>query len=296
MRSRPHGGTSSGNQRSPSLLQPGLTLAFLAVGAIVRFTAGPSNADVVWMIGLVVTGAPVVWRTLRRFASGHFATDLVATLAVTTSVILLHPLAGLVIVLMQTGGEALERYAEGRASAAVRALEEEAPRIAHRFANGEAAVVGGSTDEIGVAAIAVGDRLLVRPGEMVPCDAVVVGGSSHVDTSRLTGEPIPVRAGIGAALSSGSVNVDGALVVRATATAGQSQYARIVELVRTAQSTKAPLQRLADRYAVWFTPITLLACAVTYVAAVTRNACSPCSSSPRPVRSSSPRRSPSSAE
>jgi cation transport ATPase len=81
----------------------------------------------------------VVWRTLRRFASGHFATDLVATLAVATSVILLQPLAGLVIVLMQTGGEALERYAEGRASAAVRALEEEAPRIAHRFAAGEGA-------------------------------------------------------------------------------------------------------------------------------------------------------------
>jgi cation transport ATPase len=75
------------------------------------------NADVVWMIGLVVTGVPVVWGTLRRFASGHFATDLVAALAVTTSVILQQPLAGLVIVLMQTGGEALERYAEGRASA-----------------------------------------------------------------------------------------------------------------------------------------------------------------------------------
>ena len=194
----PHGDTSSGHQRSPNLLLPELALAFLAVGAFVRFWSGPSNADVVWMIGLVATGVPVVWRTLRRFASGHFATDLVAALAVATSVILLHPLAGLVIVLMQTGGEALERYAEGRASAAVRALEEEAPRIAHRFPIGEAPVVGAATDEIGVAAIAVGDHLLVRPGEMVPCDAVVVGGSSHVDTSRLTGEPIPVRAGIGA--------------------------------------------------------------------------------------------------
>jgi heavy metal translocating P-type ATPase len=245
---------------------PELALAFLALGAVVRFTAGPSSADVVWMIGLAVTGIPVVWGTLRRFASGHFATDLVATLAVTTSVILLQPLAGLVIVLMQTGGEALERYAEGRASAAVRALEEEAPRVAHRFPIGEPPVIGGATDEIGVAAIAVGDHLLVRPGEMVPCDAVVVGGSSHVDSSRLTGEPVPVRAGIGATLSSGSLNLDGALVVRATATAGESQYARIVELVRSAQSTKAPLQRLADKYAAWFTPATLLACAVTYVA------------------------------
>jgi hypothetical protein len=101
--------------------------------------------------------------------------------------------------------------------------------------------------------VAVGDHLLVRPGEMVPCDGVVVVGASHVDASRLTGEPVPMRAKVGTALSSGSLNLDGPLVVRATATAGASQYARIVELVRSAQSTRAPLQRLADRYAVWFT-------------------------------------------
>ena len=257
---------SSRHLRSASLLLAALALAFLVVGGVARFTSGASHADAVWMVGLVLTGTPVVWNTLRRFASGHFATDLVATLAVVTSVILLHPLAGLVIVLMQTGGEALERYAEGRASAAVRALEEEAPRIAHRFAAGEVPAVGGATDDVGVAAVAAGDHLLVRPGEMVPCDAVVVAGTSHVDTSRLTGEPIPLRAGIDDALMSGSLNLDGALVVRATATAGESQYARIVELVRSAQSTKAPLQRLADRYAAWFTPVTLLACAVTYLA------------------------------
>jgi heavy metal translocating P-type ATPase len=252
--------------RQASSRLPLAALAFLTAGAVVRFTLGPSRADLVWMIGLVITGAPVVWHTLRRIMSGHFATDLVATLAIVTAVVLLHPLAGLVIVLMQTGGEALERYAEGRASAAVRALEEEAPRIAHRFATGERPVVGGRTDDVGVAAVAVGDHLLVRPGEMVPCDAVVVGGSSHVDTSRITGEPIPVRAGIGTRLSSGSLNIDGPLIIHATATAGESQYERIVELVRSAQSSKAPLQRLADRYAAWFTPVTLLACAVTYLA------------------------------
>ena len=252
--------------RAASSRLPQLALAFLAAGALVRFTTGPVRADQVWIIGLVVTGVPVVWHTLRRVASGHFATDLVATLAIVTSALLMHPLAGLVIVLMQTGGEALERYAEGRASAAVRALEEESPRIAHRLVQGEHADVSGRADDVGVAAVSVGDHLLVRPGEMVPCDAVVVGGSSHVDTSRLTGEPMPVRAGVGAELSSGSINLDGPLVVRASATVGESQYARIVELVRSAQSSKAPLQRLADRYAAWFTPVTLLACAVTYVA------------------------------
>ncbi|HTK47638.1 MAG TPA: heavy metal translocating P-type ATPase [Gemmatimonadaceae bacterium] len=250
----------------PGLHLPQLALAFLAAGALVRLTSGPSASATVWMVGLVVTGAPVVWKTMRSAASGHFATDLVATLAVVTSVVLVEPLAGLVIVLMQTGGEALERYAEGRASSAVRALEEEAPRIAHRLRNGGTAPTNGDAEDIEVGEIVVGDHLLVRPGEMVPCDGIVIDGSSHVDTSRLTGEPIPERASAGTTLASGTLNLDGPLVLRATATAGASQYARIVELVRTAQSSKAPLQRLADRYAVWFTPLTLAACGVTYLA------------------------------
>jgi len=117
-----------------------------------------------------------------------------------------------------------------------------------------------------VDAVEVDDLLLVRPGEMVPCDGVVVEGFSHVDTSRLTGEPLPVEAQDGVKLLSGSLNMESALTIRATAVAGESQYARIVELVRSAQSSKAPLQRLADRYAVWFTPITLIVCALAFVA------------------------------
>ena len=92
---------------------------------------------------------------------------------------------------MQTGGEALERFAEGRASAAVRALEESAPHEAHRLR------ADGTVEDIAADEVAVGDLLLVRPGEMVPCDAVVTIGSSHVDVSRLTGEPVPVSAGPG---------------------------------------------------------------------------------------------------
>jgi heavy metal translocating P-type ATPase len=119
-------------------------------------------------------------------------------------------------------------------------------------------------EDIAVEQNAVGDHLLVRPGEMVPCDGEVIGGSSHVDTSRLTGEPVPMKAVGGTALASGYLNVDGPLTIRATATAGASQYARIVELVRSAQASKAPVQRLADRYAVWFTPATLLVCVAAY--------------------------------
>jgi len=211
------------------------------------------------LVILVIAGAPLVLRTVRALLRGHFASDVVATLAIVVAVVQQQYIAGLVIVLMQTGGEALERYAEGRASAAVRKLEEDAPRIAHRLTTDDT-----HTDDVPVEDVIVGDLLLVRPGEMVPCDGEVVRGSSHVDTSRLTGEPLPSRATAGTTLSSGCLNLDGPLTIRATATAGASQYSRIVELVRSAQASKAPLQRLADRYAVWFTPATLVVCVVAY--------------------------------
>ena len=211
------------------------------------------------MAGLVLTGGPVAWRTIRGMLSGRFAADLVAMLAIIAAVLLRDPLPGLIVVLMQTGGEALERWAEGRASDAVRELEQSAPRVAHRRR-------GNAVEDVAAADVEIGDLLLVRPGELVPCDAIVAGGRSHVDTSRLTGEPVPVSAEAGTPLSSGYLNVEGALEVRATARAAESQYARIVELVRTAQASKAPLQRLADRYAVWFTPLTLAVCAAAYLA------------------------------
>ncbi len=202
----------------------------------------------------MLTGAPVVWRTVRGVAVGRFAADLVAALAILTALLLRDPLPGLIVVLMQTGGEALERRAQGRASEAVRELEAAAPRLAHRLGP-------DGVEEVPAEEVAVGDRLLVRPGELLPCDAVVLEGHSHVDASRLTGEPIPVSASAGVRLMSGSHNLEGPLTVQTLAVARESQYARIVELVRTAQSSKAPLQRLADRYAAWFTPLTLAVCA-----------------------------------
>ncbi len=246
------------------LLLPAAALTFLVAGALCWLLAAlhvaPALAPFagrVWLVGLIITGAPVLLTTARQAMRGQFATDLVATLSIVGAVILAEPIAGLVIVVMQTGGEALERVAEGRASAAVRELEDAAPRIAHRMRD-------GVVDDVPVDAVIVGDELLVRPGELLPCDAVVVAGQSAVDVSRLTGEPLPIAAVEGTELSSGSANGDAPLTVRATSVAQESQYARIVELVRSAQASKAPLQRLADRYAVWFTPITLLVCALAW--------------------------------
>jgi heavy metal translocating P-type ATPase len=208
--------------------------------------------------GLVALGLPVVWRTTVGAFRGHFAADLVATLAIVGAVLLGQPIAGLVVVLMQTGGEALEQYAAGRASRAVAELEAAAPRLARRKRDGK-------VEDVPAGEIRVGETLLIRPGDMVPCDGEVIEGYSHVDASRLTGEPIPVTAEPGIRLMSGSLNLEGPLTVVVQATASESQYARIVQLVRTAQGSKSPLQRLADRYAVAFTPLTLAVCAATYL-------------------------------
>jgi heavy metal translocating P-type ATPase len=231
------------------------TIAFLLVAVVVRFMVDAHAAQIVLRIGVVCTGLPVVWRTTRGMLRGVFASDVVATLSIVGAVALDQPIVGLVIILMQTGGEALEQYAEGRASAAVRALEEAAPRTAHR-------VDGADIVDIPATAVAIGDVLLIRPGDLVPCDGIVVGGESDLDTSSLTGEARPLRATTGTPVMSGMVNGAGSFQMRASAIAEQSQYARIVELVRTAQGSKSPLQRMADRYAVWFTPITLVACAI----------------------------------
>ena len=244
----------------------------IAVGWIVRLAIGPEAGHLTWMWGLALVALPVVWETARAARRGNFATDIVAVLAIIGALALGTPLAGLVVVVMLRGGAALERYAEGRASAAVEELEAAAPRVAHRLQGGRAREREGEravdVEDIAAADVAVDDVLLIRPGELIPCDGVVIDGSSDVDTSTLTGEPLPVTAGPGVRVMSGSLNGAGVLRIQATARAAESQYARIVDLVRTAQSHKAPLQRMADRYAVWFTPFTLTVCAVTF--AVTR--------------------------
>ncbi len=241
----------------PAARLPLAAFTALVAGGLLRF-ASEDSAVMLWSVMLLVTGLPVAVQTIRGLLRGEFAADVVAMLAILTAIALRQPVAGLVIVLMQTGGELLDDYAEGRASDAVRALEEAAPRIAHRQHESGA-------DDIAVNAIIVGDLLLVRPGEMIPCDGLVTRGASHLDVARLTGEPSPERVQEGSIVRSGAVNQESALLIRATAVSDESLYAQIVRLVRTAQSEKSPIQRVADRYALWFTPVTLAACAIAYL-------------------------------
>lgn len=208
------------------------------------------GVELLLMAALVATGAPLLWRAARGVARGHLAADLVAALAILTSLILLQPIPGLVVVLMQRGGEALERRAEGRASRAVAMLEAAFPETTRRASEPDL--------EVPVEDLEVGDVILVRPGDVVPADCIVATGRSHVETSSLTGEPVPLLATPGVALDSGTINQEGALNCTVTARTSESRYARVVELVRSAQASKAPIQRVADRAAVWFTPLTIL--------------------------------------
>ncbi len=257
---------SHAETRRPSRLpsSPLLAIGGILLGGVEQYVFNlPLLAHGLWTISLIGAGFPVVWRALVAARHGNYATDFVASLSIIMAAIIGQPLAGLVIVLMQTGGEALERYAERRASAAVRELERAAPRIAHLVTSTRGLV------DVPVGELKVGDVFLVRPGEMVACDGTVIGGISEIDASQLTGEAIPVPAHEGTPVMSGSLNAHGVLSVRASAIAAESQYSKIVELVREAQATKSPLQRLADRYAVWFTPATLAVCAVSF--ALTRS-------------------------
>jgi heavy metal translocating P-type ATPase len=188
---------------------------------------------------------------------GIFTGDIVATLAIVGAGVTGEYLAGCVIVIMQTGGEALEDFAVRRASASLESLLERAPRIAHRRHH-------DSFEDVPVGEVIPGDQVLIRPGEVIPVDGIVLGGTSAVDESALTGEPVPVTAGPGREVMSGSICTDGALEIRALRPSSESQYEQIVTLVQAAQADKAPIGRLADRYAILFTPFTLAMCGLAW--------------------------------
>lgn len=243
---------------------PIFALAGLLTGSILQFGFSDSvTASRVWLGTLVLGGAPIVLKTLRGMLRGQFAADVVAMLAIIAAVLMDQAFAGVVIVLMQSGGEAIEDYGLGRASSSLKALLARAPRVARRKNS------AGGIEEVDVSSVLAGDTLLVRPGDLVPVDGTIVSGTSEVDESALTGEPIPRPKSPGDEVLSGSVNLNGAIEMRADRVSGESQYAKIVEMVREAQREKPPIERLADHYAVYFTPITLVAAGMGFL--ITQN-------------------------
>jgi heavy metal translocating P-type ATPase len=234
---------------------PVVALLGLVSGAVLQWgLALPEAAWWTWMATVVIGGAPLVLSTLRGMLRGEFASDVVAMLAIVAALITNEPFAGAIVVLMQSGGETLERYGLRRASSSLERLLARAPRTAWRRA-------GERLTEIPVAEVEIGDILVVRPGALAPVDGGLLSAQAMVDEAAITGEPLAHTKHTGDHLLSGGVNVGDAFEMRATARSDDSQYAKIVSLVRQAQRDKAPIGRLADRFAIWFTPLTLLMCA-----------------------------------
>jgi heavy metal translocating P-type ATPase len=227
----------------------GWVLLCLVLGLALHLGGWPGAAAWTWSAGALPVAAHVGLGLVRSLLGGRVGVDAVALAAILAAVALGEAAAAAVIGLMVAGGEALEAWAEGRATGALTELMARAPRRAARLED-------GTVQEIGVEAIRPGDLLLVRPGETVPADGVLEDAEAALDESALTGEPLPARFAAGAALRSGAVNAGPAFRLRASREAGASTYAAIVRLAQQAAEERAPMARLADRWALGFVAFT----------------------------------------
>ena len=220
----------------------------IAAGLALGLDFGGIDTAAHWLlIGICsVALLPSIRSFYLDIRAGKYGVDILAATAIVSSLLLRQYWAAMVIVLMLTGGEALEKYANRRAENELEALLARAPQ--------KARVLRGRKEiDIKASDVRPGDKLVIRPGDTVPADAVVLEGTANFDESSLTGESLPQIKESGASLLSGSINMDGAITAKATATAEDSQYQQIVRLVRSARASQAPFVRLADRYALPFT-------------------------------------------
>lgn len=225
-------------------------IAFVALiaGLVLQFTGNATLAHWILSIAALIEVLPLLWGMWEDLQSGHYGIDILAATAIVTAVIMKQYWAAIVVVIMLTGGEALEDFAENRAKTELDALLSKAPKKAHVIRKNQ-------TVDVPIAQVKVGDKLIIKPGEVVPVDAVILEGSANFDEASLTGESLPQPKDIDSELLSGSVNIDGAVTVQALRAAADSQYEQIIKLVRAASSSQAPFVRLADRYSVPFTAV-----------------------------------------
>ncbi|HEV8337216.1 MAG TPA: heavy metal translocating P-type ATPase [Candidatus Polarisedimenticolia bacterium] len=236
----------------------GLVVAGISAGLVLQIMGNRDAAGVVWAATTMAALVPLTLSVVRDLLSWKAGVDVIALLAMGGSLALGEYLAGAVIALMLSGGQALEQFAAARARRELKALMDRSPRKVHRFE--EAGLAERSIEEV-----LPGDLLLVRAGEIVPVDGRVEGSAAILDESALTGEALPVERPPGDAVRSGTLNAAGSpFELRAAATAQKSTYAAIVRLVEQAQSSKAPLIRMADRYALFFLPASLALAALAW--------------------------------
>ncbi|WP_029674418.1 heavy metal translocating P-type ATPase [Bradyrhizobium japonicum] len=227
-----------------------IAIAGLIAGILARAAGRPDVADVAWELGTAPVIGGLAISMIRDLLSGRLGVDAIALLSMSAALALGQPLAGVVVALMYSGGNVLEDIAVARAERDLRSLVDRAPRRARRK-------TGERIEEVPVEAVAVGDVLLVRAGEIVPADGIVRSALATIDESAVTGEPIPVEKTRGTAVLSGSLNAGETFELAVTAPAGESTYAGIVRMVTAAQTAKAPFVRMADRFALILLPLTL---------------------------------------
>ncbi len=233
-------------------------LLAIAAGGVLHALDAPEAGDALWGGATVVVLVPLTVGVARTLRHGDVGVDAIALLAMAVAVALGQYLAGALVALMLSGGNTLEAFAEGRAERELRSLLERAPRVARRYRDGE-------IEEVDVAELVPGDRVLVRSGEVIPVDGSVASGETSLDESTVTGESIPVDVTAGDSVRSGTVNAGRPIDISADRSAEQSTYAGIVRLVRAAQHERAPFIRIADRYAAIFLPVTVLAATAAWI-------------------------------
>ena len=224
-----------------------------AIGLVLWLSSAPIAVQWLFSAFALVVAAVKAVSMIRALRQGRLGIDVLAVMALVATVAVGEYVASLIIVFMLAGGEALEDFATARARRNLDSLLKRAPQIAHRLGAGSATV-----EDIPATDVRVGDVLLVRPSEVVPVDGVLLSDEASFDESSLTGEGLPVDRKAGEPILSGSVNGRAAAQMRASSTAAGSQYQSIIALVEEASALSAPVVRLADRYAVPFTAVSLL--------------------------------------
>ncbi|QEG02876.1 Zinc-transporting ATPase [Stieleria maiorica] len=233
----------------------------IALHLVLRFATGssPAMANVPLLAVLTFGGIPLVWDLLKKLLRGEFGSDLLAGISIVTSVLLEEYLAGSLVVLMLSGGEALEAYAVRSASSVLRALSQRMPSVAHR--KQESAI-----EDIDLNDLAIGDIVAVFPHEICPIDGTVIEGHGVMDESYLTGEPYMMSKTPGSSVLSGAINGESALIIRADKLAVDSRYAKIMEVMEASETQKPKMRRLADNLGAWYTPLAVAIGSAAWIA------------------------------
>jgi heavy metal translocating P-type ATPase len=229
----------------------------LVAGLLTLATGWHTAAPWIWLAGTLPIIAALLFQIVTSLREGEIGLDLIALLSMTAAIVFGESLAANVVALMYAGGQYLESYADRRARRAMTALLERAPHSAMRY-------TAGALVEIAAEDVVAGDRLLIRHGDVVPADGVVASGLAILDESAMTGEVQPVTHEINSPVMSGAINTGEAFDLMATLDASESTFAGIIRLVDAAQRSKAPMSRLADRYALGFLLFTLVTAALAW--------------------------------